>query len=190
MKKLLFFAIVMLMASSCTCLIAQIPPQYLYVGEDCGAALPDYLPLFIYTDNCGIDTVWQSPTRGTWLTTPTTTVLIRATDKFNNHTDLMFTVTLLDTIPPQIILNDTTLITQVDGIIDALYDKADYMLARHQSWIDFNMLNDSIPVMWDHYNDIHITWTDPKKFLFGTGSRIHTWESVTDTLIFKQMKPK
>ena len=98
----------------------------------------------------------------------------------------MFTVTLLDTVPPTITLNDTTLITNVDRQIDALYDKADWMLARHQSWVDFNLLPDSIPVMWDHYNDIHITWTDPDKFLTGTGNRIHTWQSETDTLIFNR----
>lgn len=185
MKKLLFLLVVVLL-SSCTCMISQIPPQYIYVDESCGAALPDYLPMIIVTDNCQVDTVWQSPTRGSWLTVPTTTVLIRAIDNFNNHTDIMFTVTLIDTIPPTITLNDTTLITNVDKQIDALYDKADMMMARHQSWIDFNMLNDTIPVMWDHYNDIHITWTDPDKFLTGEGMRVHTWQSVTDTLIFNR----
>lgn len=184
MKKLLILLSIVL--SSCTCLIGQIPPQYIYVDSTCGAALPDYLPMITVDDNCGIDTVWQSPTRGSWLTVPTTTVLIRAIDNFNNHTDMMFTVTLIDTIPPTITLNDTTLVTNVSQQIDALYDKADWMLARHQNWIDYNMLADSIPVNWDHYNDIHITWTSPDKFLFGTGHRVHTWESETDTLIFNR----
>ena len=186
MKKLLYFLMIMTLASCSTCMIGQIPPQYIYVDSTCGAALPDYLPMITVIDNCEVDTVWQSPTRGTWLTVPTTTVLIRATDNFNNFTDMMFTVTLIDTIPPTIILNDTTLITRVDDIIDDLYDKADWMLARHQSWLDVNVLSDSIFVDWDHYNDIHITWASPEKFLFGTGMRVHTWQSENDTLIFKR----
>ena len=186
MKKIPYILIAALLASCSTCMIGQVPPQYLQIDSSCGAALPDYLPMITVTDNCEVVSVEQTPSRGSWITAPTTTVLIRATDNFNNRTDLMFTVTLIDTIAPTIILNDTTLVTQVDDMIDAMYDKADWMLARHQNWIDFNMLSDSIPVNWDHYNDIHITWTDPDRFLTGTGSRVHTWQSEIDTLIFKK----
>lgn len=75
MKKLLFlFSIILL--SSCTCLIGQIPPQFLIVDQTCGAAMPDYLTKIRVTDNCEIDTVWQSPTRGTWLTQPANNAMI------------------------------------------------------------------------------------------------------------------
>jgi len=60
MKKLSFLFAILL--TGC-CAIGQIPPQFLPMTEDCGAAMPNYIPKFAYTDNCGIDTVWQSPTR-------------------------------------------------------------------------------------------------------------------------------
>ena len=184
MKRLIYLLMIITLASCSTCMLGQIPPQYLHVDSTCGAALPDYLRSITVTDNCEVASVEQTPSPGSWLTQPTTTVLIRATDNFGNRTDMMFTVTLIDTVGPTITLIDTTLIARVEQQIDALYDKADMMLARHQNWVDFNLLADSIPVNWDHYNDIHITWTDPNRFLTGTGARVHTWQSELDTLIF------
>jgi len=45
MKKLFILSVFALLISGCTCIISQIPPQYLQVDATCGAALPDYLPL-------------------------------------------------------------------------------------------------------------------------------------------------
>jgi hypothetical protein len=206
MKKLaIIFSLVMFMAS-CTCTMSQIPPQYIYVNASCGAALPDYLPMFTFTDNCEIDTVWQSPTRGTWLTVPTTTVLIRAIDNFNNHTDLMFTVTLVDTIAPTITLLDSTLIGAVYDQVGTLYNMADRMLARQEWWFDANFPWDDLQIQYTdsigniqtitgipeelvpsnlYMNRTMITWTAAGHAFTGDGMRIYTFAQPGDTLIIR-----
>ncbi len=183
MKKLFILSVLTLLLGSCTCIMSQsIPPQFLYVGEGCGAALPDYLTKIEVSDNCGIDTVWQSPTRGTWLIVPTTTVLIRAIDKFNNHTDLMFDVTLVDTVPPVISLKDSTLITSVYNKIDAVYNIADRMLAETDLWVTAHA-PDSIPIWEDYYNDILVCYTDPGHAFDGQGMRVWTFMQPGDTIV-------
>ena len=64
MKKFLGLIVVLLLASSCTCLIAQIPPQYVLVGSNCQATLPDYVPQVTVTDNCQIASIVQTPAPG------------------------------------------------------------------------------------------------------------------------------
>ena len=185
MKKLVFLLVVVLL-SSCKCLIGQIPPQYLYVDENCGAAMPDYIPKFTYTDNCGIDTVWQSPTKGTWLTQPVNNAMIRAIDRFGNYTDILFTVNLIDTIPPTITLNDSTLLTNGINVMTNLYNMADRILAREELFFDSVFPWDSIPAheAADSYaNKVMLTWTSPRFAFTGEGGRVHTFVNPGDTLI-------
>lgn len=134
MKKLIILLSIVL--SSCSCLIGQIPPVSLFVDETCGAAMPDIRPMLEWRDNCGIDTVEQTPTPGTWLTERYNTVHIRAIDKFGNYTDALGSVELLDTIPPELIRVDSTLITQVYQNITSLYNTADRLLALNEMWYD------------------------------------------------------
>jgi len=184
MKKLLFLLSVILLAS-CGCVYPQIPPQYLQIDSTCGAALPDYLPMIRVTDNCQVVSIEQSPSAGSWLTIPTTTVLIRATDNFNNHTDLMFTVTLTDTIGPEIDVLDSTLLVKAYDTIDGLYDMADRMLAQ-QVWFEESMASDTLPTADEDYcNGIMLTWTDPCKAFTGEGFRIHTFIGQRDTVIIQ-----
>ena len=183
MKKLLFLLSIVLL-SSCSCLMSQIPAQYLYVDQSCGAAMPDYLSKIRVTDNCEIDTVWQSPTRGTWLTQPANNAMIRAIDRFGNHTDVLFTVNLIDTVPPVIEIVDSTLITDVYGKIDAVYNIADRMLARTDLW-NTSQIPDSIPVYEDYWNDVLVCWTDPGHAFTGEGMRIWTFVQPGDTLIIR-----
>ena len=183
MKKLLFLLSIVLL-SSCSCLMSQIPAQYLYVDQSCGAAMPDYLTKIRVTDNCEIDTVWQSPTRGTWLTQPANNAMIRAIDSFGNHTDVLFTVNLIDTVPPVIEIVDSTLITDVYGKIDAVYNIADRMLARTDLW-NTSQIPDSIPVYEDYWNDVLVCWTDPGHAFTGEGMRIWTFVQPGDTLIIR-----
>lgn len=184
MKKAIILLAIVLSGCS-TCVMSQsIPPQFLYTDNTCGAAMPDYLSKFIYSDNCGIDTVWQSPTRGTWLTAPANNVMIRAIDRFGNFTDLLFTVNLVDTVPPQIILADSTLITDVYEKIDAVYNIADRMLARTDLWAD-TQIPDSIPVYEDYFNDVLVAWTDPGHAFTGEGMRVWTMAHPGDTLIIR-----
>lgn len=183
MKKVIILLMASLL-SSCACMMSQVPPQYLYVDENCGAALPNYLPKLRITDNCGIDTVEQSPSPGSWLTldNPTITVLIRAWDKSRNHTDMMFTVTLIDKEPPTIEVADSTLISSVYDQINSIYNIADRMLARQEMWFN-STLPDTIPIFDDYFNDVLLTWTSPAYAFTGQGGRWHTFIQPGDTLI-------
>lgn len=67
MKKLLFLLSIVLL-SSCTCLLSQIPPQYIYINENCEAVLPDYLTKVTATDNCNLASLIQIPEGGSILT--------------------------------------------------------------------------------------------------------------------------
>ena len=184
MKKLLYITIVLFFSGCSTCLIGQIPPQFLYVDQTCGAAMPDYLTKIRVTDNCEIDTVWQSPTRGTWLTQPANNAMIRAIDRFGNHTDVLFTVNLIDTVPPVIEIVDSTLITDVYGKIDAVYNIADRMLARTDLWNN-TVIPDSLQTYEDYWNDVLVCWTDPGHAFTGEGMRIWTFVQPGDTLIIR-----
>ena len=176
---ILFAAVV----TGCTCTMSQtIPPQFLNMTDDCGAAMPNYIPKFLYTDNCGIDTVWQSPTYGTWLTAPTTNAMIRAIDNSGNYTDVLFNITLVDMEGPTILLLDSTLITDNYTKLDAIYNIADRILARTDLWATAH-IPDSIPVYEDYWNDILVSWTDPGHAFTGEGMRVWTFVQPGDTLI-------
>jgi hypothetical protein len=193
MKKLsILFALVLLL-SSCVCTIGQVPPpQFINVDQTCGAAVPNYIPMFTYSDNCGIDTVEQTPTAGTWLTlkdNPVTTILIRAKDYGNNVTDMMFTLTLIDPIPPTIELLDSTLITDNLTKINNAYNMADRMLAYQELWFDSAFdydavgIPDTLQPFQQYFNKILVTWTTPMLAFTGTGGRWHTFINESDTLL-------
>ena len=135
MKKLILLLSIVIF-SSCSCLMSQIPPTSLFVNEYCGAAMPDLRPMLEWRDNCGIDTVEQTPTPGSWLTERYNTVLIRAFDKFGNYTDALGSVELLDTIGPELVGVDSTMITQLYKNISTLYNTADRLLALNEMWFD------------------------------------------------------
>ena len=63
MKKILLIISAVLL-SSCACVYSQVPPQTIYVDENCQGLIPDYVPMFTYSDNCKVDTVWQVPAPG------------------------------------------------------------------------------------------------------------------------------
>jgi hypothetical protein len=188
MKKmiLILFAAIM---TSCTCVMSQIPSQSLYVDQSCGAALPDYRLRMTFTDNCQIDTVEQTPTPGSWLTQRYNTVLIRAIDNFQNHTDVLFSVELIDTIGPALVRWDTTLITDAFEKISTLYNVADRMLAYEEMWFDANFdwaaagIPDSLQPTNEYFNKVMLTWSSPGLAFGLPGSRVHTFVTPGDTLI-------
>jgi uncharacterized protein YceK len=102
MKKL--FILLGILLSGCGCLLSQIPPQTLYVNQNCEGILPDYRTRVIVTDNCPTGTtLMQSPIAGTVLTVlnPSVIVVITARDAFGNVSKpLNIPVTLIDTIAP------------------------------------------------------------------------------------------
>jgi len=138
MKKLLILFTVMLLASSCTCLLSQIPPQYIFVGPNCEAVLPDFTTdqYVKIEDNCGIKSVTQTPAAGTVLTftNPTVIVTIRATDLFDNFNEVSFPVTAKDSIGPTI--TPTGLLTDNWTKINNMYDQADRMVAEQEQYFD------------------------------------------------------
>ena len=100
MKKIIPLLIVLLLSTSCGCLLSQLPPQYLYCDDDCQVPLPDYRDKVPATDNCGIVNKTQTPGAGFIMGFPgaSITVTIRAEDNSKNFKQVKFTVTLLDTI--------------------------------------------------------------------------------------------
>jgi len=103
MKKVLLLFTLGFLLYGCGCL-AQIPPQYVYVDENCTGVLPDYLDLVVVSDNCEVVNVTQLPVPGQLLSS-TTMVEIQAIDAAGNTSSVFFNVILLDTIPPSIQLN-------------------------------------------------------------------------------------
>ena len=192
MKKLFFFAIVMLMASSCTCLIAQIPPQYVYVTTSCEATLPDYLPMVTVSDNCQIKSVTQNPLPGFTLnaTNPQVTVTIRATDVFDNFTEISFSVKAVDTVPP-IIIPTGDLLTDNWQKIHGLYDAADRLLAEQEQYFDLNFDWDAAGIPEDkrptgQYDKKVLTiLTSPAHATKGYGGRFIMYQSNNDSFVAK-----
>jgi hypothetical protein len=193
MKKLFILFVVMLLASSCTCLLSQIPPQYVFVGPSCTAILPDYTTdEYVHIeDNCGIKSVTQTPEAGTILTAanPTVTVTIRATDLFDNFNEVSFLVTAKDSIPPTI--TATGLLTDNWSKINNMYDQADRMVAEQEAFFDetVDWEGAGIPEELrtkDQYNKkMLLTWTSPSHATTGYGSRVFTFVSPNDTFTIK-----
>jgi hypothetical protein len=157
-----------------------------------------------WRDNCAIDTIEQTPTPGSWLTTKYNTVLIRAIDNFANYTDILGSVELIDTIPPELIGVDSTLITKVYETINSLYDAADRVVARQEMYFDNTFPYDILRVSYvdslgvTNYitgipdtirptnlypNKIMLTWTSPGHALTHEGGRWITFQEPGDTLI-------
>lgn len=142
MKKYLFLLSLFLF-SSCACVLSQIPPQRIYAGATCSAVLPDYRLRITATDNCEIASLTQTPLPGYSLgpTNKTTTVTVKATDATGNFRQVVFTVTLLDTIKPVLTI-DATLLTYQTEQINEIYNFGDKLVAYtcenllQQTWID------------------------------------------------------
>jgi len=190
MKKLLFFLFAVVM-TSCNCIMSQsIPTKYLYVDESCGAAMPDLRLMLEWRDNCGIDTVEQTPTPGTWLTVKYTTVHIRAFDTFRNYTDVLGSVELIDTIPPELVKIDSTLIADAYDKASTLYDQAERIIARQDWWND-SLWPDSIPIEEDYANYYLVCYSSPlyafrDVFDIEGGQRVWTFAKPGTTITFPE----
>lgn len=143
MKKVLFLLSVIVL-SSCSCLLSQIPPQTIYAGSNCEAPIPDFTTQVVASDNCpeGL-VITQTPAAGTMLSVslPAVDVVLKARDAFGNESKpLVVSVVLIDTIAPilswpigQINMKDNDLINiykaweagvKVKGIADWIYDQS------------------------------------------------------------------
>lgn len=120
-----------IMIAGCTC-IGQIPPQTIYIDENCQAPLPDYRDQVVATDNCPGVILQQTPDPGSILdaTQPSVSVTITATDSWGNATSVEFQVTAIDTIFPTIV-PDSTLLTHEIEDIGALVKEAHQAMNRY-----------------------------------------------------------
>lgn len=145
MKKLLYLLLVItLYGCTSTCLIAQ-PPQTLRFVSGCQVAIPDYTLRVNITDNCGIKSIVQIPAAGFLLTAtnPVTTVLITATDNFNNKSSISFSVTAIDDISP--VITYDSLLADIEPIME-MYDRADEALTQYSLWYDTQFPWDSLGI--------------------------------------------
>lgn len=110
MKRVIFLTSLLTLIG-CTCL-PQIPIQTIYADENCQAELPNYLPAVSVLDNCENATLTQEPLPGTILDAgnPYIKIIIKAKDISGNEDTESFDVVLMDTIPPEIII-DTSLLS-------------------------------------------------------------------------------
>ena len=191
MKKLFFLSVLMLLMSSCACVLAQIPPQYVVAGAGCQAALPDYLPMIKVTDNCQVQSKTQTPAPGFMLTQVNhpVTVTFRATDVGGNFSEMTTTVTLIDNVPPVMTFDTTGFIASNWEQINLMYDIADRLVAEQEQWFDSNfdwsfIPEDLRPI--DQYNKkLLVTWTSPGHATEGYGTRVITFVSPNDTFLVK-----
>jgi len=192
MKKLIILFAVVLLASSCTCLLSQVPPQYIVVGENCEAVLPDYTTQVTVTDNCSVKTITQTPVKGTLLNAnnPQVTVTIRATDTFDNFTEISFTVKAIDTVPP-VIIPTGDLLTDNWVKIHSLYDQADRLLAEQEQYFDetFDWEAAGIPEdkrpIGEYDKKVLNIIVSPAHATTGYGHRMITFVSNADSYIAK-----
>lgn len=194
-----------LLLSSCTCLLSQIPPQYVYVGDNCDVSLPDYTQRVTATDNCVVVSITQIPQPGYILNTTNqvVTVVVQATDAFGNISSISFTVTALDTIPP-VIVADTALFSENWVSIGNIYDMADKLVAQQEIWFDATFPWDTLQIPYiDDNGDTQyiigipqelqpknqydtkqmVIWTAPRHATEGNGYRLFTFVNPGDTLI-------
>ena len=187
MKKLLFLLSIILL-SSCSCLLSQVPPLTLQISEGCGAAMPDYRPMLRWSDNCRVDTVEQTPTPGTWLTEKFNTVHFRAYDNFQNYTDALTSLELIDTIGPVLVGVDSTLIASEFDKVTMLYDQAERIIAGMDWWQTWP---DSIPIYEDYANYYLVCYSSPLYALrdripVENGHRAWTFAKPGSTITFGQ----
>ena len=162
MKKLTFFLLIVTLVS-CRCL-PQIPIQIIYAGENCEALLPNYLQWISVRDNCEDYTLTQFPLPGTILsaTNPYQEVVITAKDISGNIDIEKFDVILMDTVPPEIII-DSIGFAYTDAQRKALLDA--YQVSLYEFVPDSVLSTHNLAVIsspdlqhWGTYWPIDLEW--------------------------------
>jgi hypothetical protein len=181
--------------SGCGCILSQIPPQKIYAGDGCSAPLPDYRLKITATDNCEIASYTQTPAPGFLLsaTNKVANVTVKATDASGNFRQLVFTVTLLDTIKP-VLTVDPDLLAINEEQIGNIYNYADKLLEHSMAFMDKQIADTSVfpeskfPNLRNVYQDstyfksTMLTWTAKGHAVTGFGSRVMTFISDKDSI--------
>jgi hypothetical protein len=187
----IFFLFLMVILSSCSCLLSQIPPQKIYATKtSCSAPLPNYWVVLgaaiTVSDNCEIASKTQVPATG-FMLTPTNkvaTVTLRATDASGNYRETSFTTTLIDTIKPVITIDPALITYQLNQIKD-IYGMGDKLFG----YLDENMATqyslwtDTLPGFKEHLlsGDFHTKALVSVSFDKPDGTREHNFNFV-DTI--------
>jgi hypothetical protein len=114
------------LTNSCTFTVAKVDntppsincptPKTLVVGANCTATLPNYTSLAPTGDNCGVQSVTQSPEAGTTVSgVGNTTVTLTVTDVNGLTNSCTFTVTKMDETPPTVVCKNTTVFLNAAG---------------------------------------------------------------------------
>jgi hypothetical protein len=190
MKKLIILSFIFVTVVSCTCL-SQIPPQYIYVGSNCTAVLPDFRDKVQATDNCSVSSLIQIPAAGYILNSINATVVvtIKATDIFGNFSQVHFNVSLRDTTPPVIDTYGLTVDTDWERI-NLLYDRADLAVIKKMEEFDASFPYEQWGLLRDdhdstYYKNRMLVWSDRARAKTGHGYRFWTFQN-RDTIIFGQ----
>ena len=193
MKKLLILLSIFL--SGCSCLLSQIPPQVIYAGATCTAPLPNYLTRITAMDNCEISSMVQTPVSG-FLLTPTNKtamVTVKATDASGNFRQIVFSVTLIDTVKPVFTIDPLLLAINMEQIGN-IYNYADKLLENSMAFTDRNVADTTLfpesqfPNLRNVYEDstyfkrTMLTWTAKAHAVTGYGSRVMTFISDNDSI--------
>jgi hypothetical protein len=110
MKKLLFILFTIIVLSSCNCTLSQMPPQRIYSDASCTAKLPDYRQQITVIGSCTGYSKIQNPGVGTLVTSfNPQNVTITVTGTNGKSSKMTFTVTMLDTITPMMVITDSGL---------------------------------------------------------------------------------
>ena len=142
--------------------------QYVFVGENYRAPLPDCTTRVMASDNCLVASIIQIPAAGFILdeNNMITRVTIKATDKSGNSAQTFFDVALINTIPPKIIIDNILLTSDMD-IIKCLYDQADKIILKALENFDANFpyseLGIPIPDSTQFYKNYLIMTRTPLK---------------------------
>ena len=187
-KILLLISLVLL--GSCSCLLSQVPPQYVYITDStCMAPLPDYRTKVTASDNCGPVTLTQDPEPGFILGYPgaRVEVKIRATDNSKNYKQVRFDVILLDTIPPVIDSTQLMVDSEMDRI-QYLYDKADLAIKQKMDYFDATFPYERFRIVRDdvdstYYKQMMFISVPTAHALTGQGNRFWQWQNPGDTII-------
>jgi len=163
MKKWFFFLFASMLLCSCSCLLSQIPPKYIYADAGCQAPIPNYIPMATVTGGCTGFTVTQTPAPGTIITIPfvANEVIIKATGLNGKSSQIKFTVTMTDTITPKITPSPELMTYQAKQISD-MFNAAETMAINSFKTFDKNfILPDSLtyapgagPMTDSMYNEV------------------------------------
>lgn len=129
--------------------------QTLVLGANCSAALPNYALLAATADNCGVQSITQSPAPATIVSqSGNITVTLTVTDMSNHSTQCSFTVSKVDNTPPSIqcfpqtitFNGETQISLNADDLVEASDNCGIVSIVLSPSFITCAQLGQTLPI--------------------------------------------